>query len=57
MRRLPLLIGVLIGTAACQEQRSFDERYTNAKNELERRADELDSDLNRARPAEGAPDP
>ena len=55
MRGLPLHIGVLIGMSACQEQRSFEERHTNAQSEIERRAAELDSELNKASPDKDTP--
>ena len=46
--RAALLLALLLGASACKQQRSFDQRYADTANRLERRTATLDAELNAA---------
>ena len=40
-----MLLALLLGTAACQRERSFDERYNDTARQIEQRAGRLDAEI------------
>ena len=43
--RIALLAVIAAFAAGCGDRRSFDERYSDSRNEIERRAEQIDREL------------
>ena len=51
--RIGLLVLIAAFAAGCGDRRSFDERYSDSQNEIERRANAIDRELaNKAKESE-----